>query len=340
MLDTYVRPMLDDVGEPSETIAVSPTTAPPSDGDLLDAYSQAVTGAVAVAGRSVVHIAVRTSGARAGSGSGVVVAGDGLILTNSHVVNAAKQIEVTLADGQPLSARLLGQDPDTDIAVLRTDQNRDVVAAPLHDSKLVRAGQLAIAIGNPLGLQQTVTAGVVSATGRSLRAQNGRLIDDVIQTDAALNPGNSGGALVDSSGRIIGINTAIIAGAQGICFAVASNTALHVLTQILRHGRVRRAEIGIHGQQTVVPRHIARYAQLDQPTAVRVVEVEPGSPAERAGLKTGDMLIAIGGAIVAGVDDLVRLLDHDKVGSTVLIEVARQGQRHTFPVIPRERGSR
>ncbi|MDP9138685.1 MAG: trypsin-like peptidase domain-containing protein, partial [Pseudomonadota bacterium] len=199
-----------------EVFAGSELPAPLDDGNLLDSYSQAVMGAVERAGRSVVHIAVRGSGSRAGSGSGVVVAGDGIILTNSHVVNGAERIGVTLADGQQLSARVLGQDQDTDIAVVRTDENRAVVAAPLHNSKQVRAGQLAVAIGNPLGLQQTVTAGVVSATGRSLRAQNGRLIDDVIQTDAALNPGNSGGALVDSKGRVIGINTAIIAGAQGI----------------------------------------------------------------------------------------------------------------------------
>jgi S1-C subfamily serine protease len=336
MLELNVRPALDETGESSERFAGS--SASSGDAELLDAYSEAVTGAVDRAGRSVVHIAVRSSRRRGGSGSGVVVAGDGIILTNSHVVDGAERIGVTLADGQQLSARLLGRDPDTDVAVLRTDESRDIMAAPLHNSKLVRPGQLAIAIGNPLGLQQTVTAGVVSATGRSLRAQTGRLIDDVIQTDAALNPGNSGGALVDSRGRVIGINTAIIAGAQGICFAVASNTALHVLTQILRHGRVRRAEMGIHGQQTVIPRHLARHAELDQPTGVRVMEVEPGSPAERAGLKPGDLVLAISGAIVTGVDDLVRLLDHDKVGTTVVIDVARKGQRLQFPVIPRERG--
>jgi S1-C subfamily serine protease len=221
--------MLGEAGDRSAALAGSPPdTTSADDAELFDAYSNAVMDAVEKAGRSVVHIAVGASSARAGSGSGVVVAGDGIILTNSHVVSDARKIDVTLADGQRVSAGLLGRDPDTDIAVLRTDASRDVVAAPLHNSKLVRAGQLAVAIGNPLGLQQTVTAGVVSATGRSLRAQNGRLIDDVIQTDAALNPGNSGGPLVDSRGRVIGINTAIIAGAQGICFAVASNTALHV----------------------------------------------------------------------------------------------------------------
>jgi S1-C subfamily serine protease len=340
VLDLNVRPVLDEAGDRPPAHKSPPDASPHDDADLLDAYSDAVIGAAESVGRSVVHIAAQASRGRAGSGSGVVVAGDGIILTNSHVVSDARGIDVTLADGQRVSARLLGQDPDTDIAVLRTDATRDAVAAPLHNSKLVRAGQLAVAIGNPLGLQQTVTAGVVSATGRSLRAQNGRLIDDVIQTDAALNPGNSGGPLVDSRGRVIGINTAIIAGAQGICFAVASNTALHVLTQILLHGRVRRAEIGIHGQQTVVPRHIARHAGLDQSTAVRVMEVESGSPAERAGLKPGDLLVAIAGSTVTGVDDLVRLLDHDKVGSTVVIEVVRKGERLRLPVVPRERARR
>jgi S1-C subfamily serine protease len=312
---------------------------PKSDGDLLDAYSNAVISAVEIAGRSVVHIAVKGQGPRGGSGSGVVIANDGIMLTNSHVVSGATSIEVSFPDGRRSAARLLGEDPDTDIAVLRTDDNLGAVAATLHDSKTLRPGQLAIAIGNPFGFEQTVTAGVVSAIGRTLRARTGRLIDDVIQTDAALNPGNSGGPLVDSRGRVIGINTAVILGAQGICFSVASNTALLVLTQILQHGRVRRAAIGIHGQQTAIPRHIARHAEVDQPSGIRVMEVQSGSPAERAGVRSGDLIIAIEGRPVTGIDDLLRVLDHRRVGKETLIEVLRKGARRSFSVVPLERRS-
>jgi S1-C subfamily serine protease len=310
-----------------------------SDNDLLDAYSNAVTSAVEIAGRSVVHIAVKGSGPRGGSGSGVVIANDGIMLTNSHVVSAASAIEVAFPDGRRSAARLLGEDPDTDIAVLRTDDNLGAVAATLHDSKTIRPGQLAIAIGNPFGFEQTVTAGVVSAIGRTLRARTGRLIDDVIQTDAALNPGNSGGPLVDSRGRVIGINTAVIMGAQGICFSVASNTALLVLTQILQHGRVRRAAIGIQGQQTAIPRHIARHAEVEQPSGIRIMDVQNGSPAERAGMRPGDLVIAIEGRSVTGIDDLLRVLDHRRVGKETVIEALRKGARQSFTVIPLERRS-
>ena len=308
---------------------------PPDEG-LLDAYSRAVIAAVDAAGPSVVHIAVRQN-QRAGAGSGVVVAHDGIILTNSHVVSGAQAIDVTFPDGRRSLARILGEDPDTDIAVLRTDSNLGAFAARLADSKTLRPGQLAIAIGNPLGFERTVTAGVVSATGRSLRARTGRLIDDVIQTDAALNPGNSGGPLVDSRGHVIGINTAVIMGAQGICFSVASNTALLVLTQILQHGRVRRAAIGIHGQQTAIPRHIARHADLSQPSGVRVMEVQPDSPAARAGIRSGDLLIVIDGETVTGIDDLLRVLDHRKVGQTTSFELLRRGERMILPLVPLER---
>jgi S1-C subfamily serine protease len=308
-----------------------------SDAGLLDAYSNAVISAVEIAGKSVVHIAVRGQGHRGGSGSGLVVANDGIMLTNSHVVSGASAIEVTFPEGRRSAARLLGEDPDTDIAVLRTDDNIGAIAATLHDSKAVRVGQVAIAIGNPLGFEQTVTAGVVSAIGRSLRARTGRLIDDVIQTDAALNPGNSGGPLVDSRGRVIGINTAVILGAQGICFSVASNTALLVLTQILQHGRVRRAAIGIHGQQTHIPRHIARHADVVQPSGIRVMEVQPHSPAARAGIASGDLIISIDGAAVTGIDDLLRLLDHHRVGRPTSVEILRKGERRKFSVTPIER---
>jgi S1-C subfamily serine protease len=252
-------------------------------------------------------------------------------------VSGATSIDVSFSDGRRSAARLWGEDPDTDIAVLRTDDNLGAVAATLHDSKTIRPGQLAIAIGNPLGFEQTVTAGVVSAVGRSLRARTGRLVDDVIQTDAALNPGNSGGPLVDSHGRVIGINTAVIMGAQGICFSVASNTALLVLTQILQHGRVRRAAIGIHGQQTAIPRHIARHAEVAQPSGIRVMEVQPASPAEEAGMRSGDLIIAIEGQTVTGIDDLLRMLDHRRVGKETAIEVLRKGARRLFSVVPLER---
>jgi S1-C subfamily serine protease len=314
-----------------------PLDAPhPSDGELLDSYSQSVTSAVARVGPAVAHVAVRGTGRREGAGSGFAVSGDGLLFTNSHVVHGSREIEVSLADGQRSAARIVGEDPHTDIAIIRTDENLSIDPLQLHDSKLVRPGQIAIAIGNPLGFQQTVTAGVVSATGRSLRAQTGRLIDDVIQTDAALNPGNSGGPLIDSAGRVIGVNTAVIMGAQGICFAVASNTALHVFTQILRHGRVRRAVLGIEGQQTDVPRHIARHSGIDQARGVRVMRVVPGGPAEHADIKPGDLILAIDGVPVLGIDDLLRVLDHERVGRDVKVMLLRKGERRERYVAPVE----
>jgi S1-C subfamily serine protease len=334
MLDAEPALILD--GERQDSMP-SHATPQPSDAELLDAYSNAVISAVDIAGRSVVHIAVRGQGPRGGSGSGLVVTNDGIMLTNSHVVSGATAIDVSFSDGRRSAARVLGEDPDTDIAVLRTDDNLGLVAAALHDSKKVRPGQLAIAIGHPLGFEQPVTAGVVSAVGRSLRARTGRLIDDVIQTDAALNPGNSGGPLVDSLGRVIGINTAVIMGAQGICFSVASNTALLVLTQILQHGRVRRAAIGIHGQQTAIPRHIARHADVVQPSGIRVMDVQIPSPAETAGIRSGDLIIAIDGQAVTGIDDLLRLLDHRRVGRDTAVEVLRKGSRLLFSVVPLER---
>jgi S1-C subfamily serine protease len=306
----------------------------PNDGELLDSYSDAVSSAVARVGPAVAHVAVK--GGRQGAGSGFAVSGDGLLFTNSHVVNGARKIEVTLADGQRSAARIVGEDPHTDIAIIRSDGNLNIEPLSLHDSKLVRPGQIAIAVGNPLGFQQTVTAGVVSATGRSLRAQTGRLIDDVIQTDAALNPGNSGGPLADSQGRVIGVNTAVILGAQGICFAVASNTALHVLTQILRHGRVRRAVLGIEGQQTDVPRHIARHTGIEQARGVRVMRVVPGGPAEHADIKSGDLLLAVDDIPVLGIDDLLRVLDHERVGKDVKITLLRKGERRECYVAPVE----
>ena len=304
---------------------------------LYDAYSSAVMAAVEKAGPAVVHIGVRKGKTPAGVGSGLVVASDGLILTNSHVVNGASAIDVQMADGQKSAARVIGEDPHSDIAVLRTDVHLKAPALSFFDSKSIRPGQLAIAIGNPLGFEQTVTAGVVSATGRSMRSQTGRLIDDVIQTDAALNPGNSGGPLVDSKGRVVGINTAVIRGAQGICFSVAANTALYVLTQVLQHGRVRRASLGIEGAATPIPRHVARFSGVEQAAGVRVLSIIKGGPAEVAGLQSGDLLIAIDDAPVLGIDDLLRLLNHERVNQTVRVSLLRKGERRDRFVIPVER---
>jgi S1-C subfamily serine protease len=291
----------------------------------------------------VVRLAVRNGDptrpgqSRGGGGSGVIVAPDGLILTNSHVAGAASRIEVTTADGQDLHARLVGDDPDTDLALIRIDEPATLPSARLGDSKRLKRGQLVIAIGNPLGFESTVTTGVVSALGRSLRSRNGRLIDDIIQTDAALNPGNSGGPLVSSRGEVVGINTAIIMGAQGICFAVAANTASFVLGELVRHGRVRRAFIGIAAQQTAIPPLRRRAAGLTQDRAVMIGTVEPDSAAERAGLRPGDIIVALDGAIIAGADDLVRALTGDKIGRSVAFDVMRGTERLTIDAVPWER---
>ncbi|MGA7787409.1 MAG: trypsin-like peptidase domain-containing protein [Xanthobacteraceae bacterium] len=319
-----------------------PEPVPAGDQALLDAYSHAVIDVVDRVGPAVVRLAVPAGQSRGGTGSGVIVAPDGLILTNSHVAGtsaagAAARIEVTTADGQDLHARLMGDDPDTDLALIRVDEPVTLPAAPLGDSKRLKRGQLVIAIGNPLGFESTVTTGVVSALGRSLRSRNGRLIDDVIQTDAALNPGNSGGPLVSSRGEVVGINTAVIMGAQGICFAVAANTASFVLGELVRHGRVRRAFIGIAAQQTAIPARRRRAAGLTQDGAVMVGTVEPDSAAARAGLKAGDIIVALDGATIAGADDLVRALTGEKIANSVALDVLRGMERLTIAVVPQER---
>ncbi len=342
--------MLDDLTfilDEEERAEVRPPAAEAAatDAQILDAYSRAVISAVDKVGPAVVHIQVEGPGLAAqrrgaparGSGSGVVVAPDGLILTNSHVVHGAGAIAVLTQDGRRLPARPLGDDPDTDLALIRVDAAVTLPAAALGDSRALRVGQLVVAIGNPLGFECTVTAGVVSGLARSLRARAGRLIDDVIQTDAALNPGNSGGPLVTSGGEVVGVNTAVILGAQGICFAVASNTARYVLGHLIRHGRVRRSVIGIAGQQTAIPRRLARFHNLGQESGVRVAGVEAGGPAARAGIEIGDILIAIDGKAAGGVDDLVRLLTEDQVGRATELLLLRGAELKRLVVFPAER---
>jgi S1-C subfamily serine protease len=343
-----IIPLTDSLRDARTAGAPDPSIVPANDQALLDAYSLAVIDVVDQVGPAVVRLAVHSSPvgrSRGGTGSGVVVAPDGLILTNSHVAGAqgpssaraAARIEVTTADGQELHARLVGDDPDTDLALIRIDEPVTLPAAPLGDSKRLKRGQLVIAIGNPLGFESTVTTGVVSALGRSLRSRTGRLIDDVIQTDAALNPGNSGGPLVSSRGKVVGINTAVILGAQGICFAVAANTASFVLGELVRHGRVRRALIGIAAQQTAIPPRRRRAAGLTQEAAVMVGTVEPDSAGARAGLKAGDIIVALDGDVIAGADDLVRALTGEKIGRNIALDVLRGIERLTLSVVPQER---
>jgi S1-C subfamily serine protease len=314
-----------------------PDATPPNDATLLDAYSRAVTAAVERAGPAVVHVATR--GARgAGTGSGVVVSGDGLVLTNHHVAAEADHILVTTVEGRSLVARLVGADAETDLALLRTEADHGLAVAELGDSGALKVGQLAIAIGNPLGFSSTVTAGVVSALGRTLPGRGGRPIEDLVQTDAALNPGNSGGALVDSAGRVIGISTAIIAGAQGLCFAVAADTARLVLGHLVRFGRVRRAQLGLAGQREDIPRRLARLHGLEQASGVLVAGVQPNTPAARAGLEAGDMVVGIGGHPATGVDSLLRWLTGERVGQITEVAFLRRGDLRRVTIVPVERG--
>jgi S1-C subfamily serine protease len=323
-------------------VAFSAPLAPPAEAEILDAYSRAVVGAADRVGPSVVHLRVDMPGngrgpMRGGSGSGVIVSPDGLILTNSHVVHGATRIMVDIADGRSLTARLLGDDADTDLALIRVNEPATLPAARLGDSSKLKTGQLVVAIGNPLGLQWTVTAGVVSALGRSLRGAGGRMIDDVIQTDAALNPGNSGGPLVNASGEVVGINTAVIMGAQNICFAVASNTAEHVLSQIVRFGRVKRSSLGIAGQKTPLPRRLALHHGLTQSSGVLVAEAIAGGPAAEAGVSAGDIIIALDGGAVSGIDDLVKRLTADQVGQEVEVVLLRRIELIRLKIRPVER---
>ncbi|HEY6959425.1 MAG TPA: trypsin-like peptidase domain-containing protein [Candidatus Limnocylindria bacterium] len=297
---------------------------------LLDAFSQAVIRVAERVSPSVAH--VRRGRA---AGSGVVIAPDGYILTNAHVVDDAASVEVVLPDGGEYRAPVVGRDPATDLAVIRA------IAPPLRALELaaadtLRVGQLVVAIGDPLGLQSTVTTGVVSALGRSLRAKDGRIIENVIQTDAALNPGNSGGPLVDTHGRVVGVNTAIIAGAQGIAFAIPAATANMIASAIIRHGRVRRALLGIGGAVTPIGRDLARAHGVVSAAGIRVLDVVPGGPADRAGVRVGDVLVAFDGATLASLTDLQRVLDAQRIGRAGLLGIIRRGERISLSVTPSE----
>jgi S1-C subfamily serine protease len=316
-------------------------SAPANDGVLLDAYSNAVIDITERVGPAVVRVetgsGLPNDRQRGGLGSGIVISPDGLVLTNSHVVGSAKQIRLRDHEGIVTDARVLGVDPDTDLALLRADGARDLQYASLGNSKSLRRGQLVVAIGNPLGFESTVTAGVVSALGRSIRSVSGRTIEDVIQTDAALNPGNSGGPLVSSAAEVIGINTAIINGAQGICFAVASNTAQFVLSEIIRHGYVRRAYIGVSGQTAPIPRRHALLAGVENKMGALLAQIEPDSPAAKAGLLPGDVVIRLDHVEINGVDDLIRALDRDRIGRTLEMDVLRMGRLRSVDIHPIER---
>ncbi len=315
-----------------------------SDEELLDAYSRAVTMAAARVSPAVVKIDVelararRTRGAAPrsqGSGSGFVFTPDGFILTNSHVVHGAARLQVTLSDGREYRAQLIGEDTATDLAVIRIDAP-ELAVAELGDSRAIRVGQLAVAIGNPYGFQCTVTAGVVSALGRSLRSQSGRLIDDVIQTDAALNPGNSGGPLVASSGKVIGVNTAVILPAQGLCFAIAVNTAKFVAGQLIKEGKVRRSYVGIAGQNVRFNRRVIRYHELDTESGVLVLSVEAGSPAARAAVQEGDVIVGFDGKTVTGIDELHKLLARTPAGVKAHLKILRRSKLMVLEIVPAE----
>ncbi len=316
------------------------------DDELLDAYSRAVIEAVDRVSPAVVNIEVRQGRGAAtrtsvpqevqGAGSGFVFAPDGFILTNSHVVHGASHIRVALPDGRSADAYVVGDDPDTDLAVVRVGLV-NLTALHFGDSASLRVGQMVIAIGNPYGFQTSVTAGVVSALGRSLRSQSGRLIDDVIQTDAALNPGNSGGPLVNSRGQVVGVNTAVILPAQGLCFAIAVNTAKFVAAGLMRDGRIRRSYIGVGGQNVPLHRRVVRFYKLPVESGVLVQSIESNSPAERAGLQYGDVIVSFGGTPVGGIDDLHKYLTADRVAIPVQLVALRNTELVTLQIVPAEK---
>ncbi len=315
-----------------------PTAAesgPPADGPLLDAYSNAVVVAAEEVSPSVVKIDVHKKRENGGSGSGFIITPDGFVLTNSHVVHGADRVEVTLADGRKPDAYVVGTDPDTDLAVVRI-YAPNLKPVRLGDSNTLRVGQLAVAIGNPYGFQYTVTSGVVSALGRSFRSASGRLMDNLIQTDAALNPGNSGGPLVNSRGEVIGVNTAVILPAQGLCFAIGVNTAKHIAGWLIKDGVVRRSYIGVGGQTTKVHRKIVRYFHLTTETGMLVVAVEPGSPASRAGLCEGDVIVEFDGHVISGIDDLHKHLTGERAGARSTLTAIRYTEKLQLEIVPED----
>jgi S1-C subfamily serine protease len=323
----------------TESASQGPCATAPTDGALLDDYSRVVSDIVERVGPSVVRIDLKRDGRNAGSGSGVIVSSDGLALTNSHVVQGARVVALTTLEGREVQARVLGDDPDTDLALLRVEADVTLPAARLGDSAKLKRGQIAIAIGNPLGFDATVTAGVISALGRSLQSRTGRMIEDVVQTDAALNPGNSGGPLVSSAGEVVGINTAVIMGAQGICFAVASNTANFVAGEIARHGRVRRAYIGVGAANAAISRRILIRLGLEQATGARLLSVDQAGPAAHAGLLSGDLVIGLDGKPITSVGDLLRALDAEKINRTISIDFLRRSDQLRVWIGPVERPS-
>ncbi|HUK90216.1 MAG TPA: trypsin-like peptidase domain-containing protein [Blastocatellia bacterium] len=341
-------------GEDLEQAAPVAAAATHWEASLLDAYSQAVISAAERVSPSVVNIEVRQKvegraagrsrrggsqggqpGEAGGSGSGFIFTPDGFILTNSHVVHRASKIDVALSDGRRLPAQLIGDDPDTDLAVIRIGAS-NLVPVQMGDSQAIKVGQLVVAIGNPYGFQCTVTAGVVSALGRSLRAQSGRLMDNVIQTDAALNPGNSGGPLVTSRGEVIGVNTAIILPAQGICFATSINTAKFVAAKLIKDGQIRRSFIGVAGQDVPLPRRLVKYYDLPRDSAVMVVSLEPDSPAKKAGVLDGDLIIGFENQPISGIDDLHKLLTEERVGRSSPLTIIRRTDKLVLEIVPEE----
>ncbi len=307
----------------------------PADGELLDAYSRTIAAVVSRVASSVVNIRVVSRDGRPGGGSGFIIARDGFILTNSHVVQGARELEATLHDGRVYPARLIGSDPETDLGVVRIDA-ADLQHARLADSSVIRVGQIAVAVGSPYGFQQTVTAGIVSALGRSMRAESGRLMDDIIQTDAALNPGNSGGPLLNSAGEVIGVNTAVILPAQGICFAIASNTAHLVAGWLIKDGRIRRSSIGVAGQNVSLHPRVVRFYKLPNERGVLIADVESGSPAAVAGLQKGDTIVGFKGQPIGTIDDLHKRLVASEIGVPSPIMILRGTDKLFRLVVPRE----
>ena len=332
-----MRTMLSPIATEQDLNSSAPATVSPShDETLLDAYSRAVVGVADEAGPSVVNIEVRgKNGERRGSGSGFIITPDGFVLTNSHVVHGAARVEVTLADGRRPDAHLIGEDPETDLAVLRV-YAPNLRPVRLGESANVRVGQMAIAIGNPYGFQFSVTAGVVSAVGRSFRSQSGRLMDNIIQTDAALNPGNSGGPLVNSRGEVIGVNTAVILPAQGLCFAIGIDTAKFVAGWLIKEGKIRRSHIGLGGQNVPVHRRVARFFQLPVTTGVLAISISQGSPAENAGLREGDVIVDLDGQPVPSIDALHKLLTAERIGQRCALTVIRGAEKLELFVTPAE----